>query len=1140
MTYETLTIIVEKFKKGEILMRKDSNSFYVLQVSDFHITEDSRESAENALNALKSTLKEMNIRISYLIHTGDIINSRDLEEKIKEKYGEELIEDEYDDYLDQIVSKRLDIAKKIITDFVKDLDIVQKNIVICCGNHDKVRYRKKKEAAFEQFENFLGQVCSHKELTALHKLDDLNVLVLNTNISDNKKVTCVDCTNLKRVLNLDSSKEESMNWFYTYNKNVKITSENKKVNIIVAHQPLYDICEHIRLPYESETQTTDFLSALQDFINGNGIYLCGDKHTSSIAATYIHDIPHYFCGHPFVFEETKLPNGCMHEKFPKPQSVEIDYNLIEIKDGKTGQVRKLHLSQKNYGPWECQIHPIDAVVSNLYEKSRSYIVRNSFALLAMQSGTRYSSWANLSWRNLFNRLDTIIKSKDLEKISEFYSLFCRLKNDLGDAIEWDCSTNIFYKLSQIISGFFEENDSPYVQNIINIRGDYSSSKSTFLGVLYIYLLYRYSYGEINYIPAYFNMENDDILKKIQDGSTYSVAVKQIFSSFVNSTEKIAEIEHVPVCYIVDGLDEQDIWSESSQDSIGRVALDILAETSNSKYIMSFCQNKLARFKNTMSAIKYYEKSYVMYFNSISVKERGSESTSFVKFVKYIIDSSGGEKEQKEKSVFSANIENENVLCEPKECSIIRKLRRLSINPGFIYHNYPYLKECKNDDSINTVYTRYIDQQHQICLDALEYNFVHYAPAMAYLFTYEGYTYERFKAIAPSTSNYWEKKIVEHSNRIYKTFIFIKKHKDAREYLLALHYNRELRYFAENPKIEIPENSIINKLISRNVSIIIKKIWRSDQNKFVIVCQNLIEKRRLAGSKQISYCTLSMLIYILAYLDKIPDYIREEVKEILLNVDNNGRKDLTEGRNNTMLSDANPWKISGDNSEKMRKFIDLSYLHSKKILSSINTNNSFTIVRELLKLPEFKLYNRQYMMWYYGDLTIYGENRINNLVPGENVINKGIDYYNCFYTLHQKIYDYLESDYTSSYPLLEFDLFTIWDLAYSRQVSKKKVNTENIFEGGFFCSEDEKEREVFVRIKEVLEKYITNYYKIHRNIRVKEEEGDWLLDYSNYSTKTINRPFETIVEKLESQEIENAERYVYCFFRLIKRLFPEFK
>ena len=160
--------------------------------------------------------------------------------------------------------------------------------------------------------------------------------------------------------------------------------------MIVAHQPLYDICERIRLPYGSETQSTDFLSALQDFINGNGIYLCGDKHTSSIAASYIHDIPHYFCGHPFTEDKNTVPAkiGCKLKNFPKVQSIDVDYNLIEIRDGKIGKIRKIHLSQKERGKWECQIHPIDAVVSKLYEKSRKYLVKNCFALLAAQSGTR--------------------------------------------------------------------------------------------------------------------------------------------------------------------------------------------------------------------------------------------------------------------------------------------------------------------------------------------------------------------------------------------------------------------------------------------------------------------------------------------------------------------------------------------------------------------------------------------------------------------------------------------------------------------------------------------------------------------------------------------------------------------------------
>lgn len=1113
-------------------MRKDVNSFYILHVSDFHISEESQESAEEALNAVTRKLKEMEISISYLFHTGDIINSKDISNKIELEHGKELKDEEYDEFLDEIISERLDISKKIMNNFIKDLDVLQKNTVICCGNHDKVRYRSKGRDAFKLFENFLEQICHHKELTALHKLEDLNVLVLNTNISDDKRITCIDCENLKRVLNPEFQVEEQVDWFYTYGKNSKISLEDYKVNVIVAHQPLYDICEHIRLPYGSETQTTDFLSALQDFINGNGIYLCGDKHTSSIAASYIHDIPHYFCGHPFLVEENDLSSDCMHNVLLQSSNIEIDYNLIEIREGKTGQVRKLHLTKKQDKSWKCQIHPIDTVVSDLYEISKNYIAKNSFTLLEKQSGIRYSSWANLSWRNLFNRLDTRIGFDDLKAISKFYRLFCRLKNGTDETLKWDYETNIFLELSQIVTKMMTDSNNFHVQNLINIRGDYSSGKSTFLGLFYIYLLYQYNYGRINYIPAYFNMENDDILNRIQGGSIYSLAVKETFTSFVQRIENIARIEHTTVCYIIDGLDEQDIWSESSQDSIGRVALDILSDTNNSKYIMAFCQNRLARFKNTMSEIKYYEKSYVMYFNSVSVKEKELSNSRFVEFVKYMIPSNP--KGEKEKEVSDISFKNNEILCEPKECSAIRKLRRLSINSGFIYHNYQYLKEYKESDSIDTVYMQYIDQQHQICLDTLGYNFVHYAPAMAYLFTYEGYTYEKFKTISPNTSSYWEQKILEYSNKIYKTFIFIKKHKDAREYLLALHYNRELRYFAENPKSEISENTIINKLIPRNISIIINRLWRNDQNKFVIVCHNLVEKRRLSNSNSINNCTLSMLTYILAYLNRIPDYIRDEIDGLLLDLSNAGNQAVKEMSSCT----EDLWKITGNNSEKMKKFIDLNFLHSQKILSAINSNTSAPLVKELLMSSNFALYNRQYMMWYYGDLTIYGENRINNLIPGEDVVNKGIDYYNCFYTLYHKIYAYFEDKCSYSYPLLGFDLFTILDLAYSRRLNKHGIS-KNIF----FYSDDEKEKEVYTCIIDLLEKYINNY-EVRNAINEKgenvdnNEPDDNVLNNDDYSATHLKEPFQKIIEHLEEMNIETAERYVYYFFKVVKQLFPE--
>ena len=1021
--------------------------------------------------------------------------------------------------------------------FIKALDVQQKHIVICCGNHDKCRYKTRKNQEFDHFKKFIGEVGCHKDLTAFYELDDLNVLVLNTNEADTgakKRVTCIDCENLKKVLDEVKSDNEP-DWFYSSEKAQKVSLEEDRINIIVAHQPLYDICERIRLPYGSETQNTDFLSALQDFINGNGIYLCGDKHTSSIAASYIHDIPHYFCGHPFTCDENDNPKdiGCKLETFPSVKSIDVDYNLIEVRDGKIGKIRKIHLTQKEKNKWECQIHPIDAVVSRLYERSKKYLVKNCFALLAAQSGTRYSSWANLSWRNLFNRLDTGDKIDDFQGLSEYYRLFCRLKNSIGESVGENNEENIFCELSELVAKSFQEAMDFTTQNILNIRGDYSSGKSTFLGLFYIYLLYQYNYGKINFIPAYFNMENEDILDRIQDGSTYASAVKQTFYAFVNKIEGIARVEREPVCYIIDGLDEQDIWSESSQDSVGRVALDILSETRDSKYIMSFCQNKLACFKNTMPEIKYYEKSYVMYFNPIFVNEKTMADSNFNKFVKFMVNLNKKEYKQCECMQYADSEENKEST-EIPECSAIRKLRRLYINSGFIYHNYQYIKDCTPEDTVNSVYKKYIDQQHQICLNTLGYNFVHYAPAMAYFFTYEGYTYERFKAIAPGSSNYWEQKILENSGKIYNTFIFIKKHKDAREYLLALHYNRELRYFAENPKSEIPDNSIINKLIPRNISIIIKKLWRNDQNKFIIVCRNLIEKRKQANSNSINKCTLSILTYVLAYLDMIPDYIRDEIEKMLSDLGN--EQNLNDVKTVAVESGKyqDSWKIKGTNSEKMKKFIDLNFLHSLKIQNAVNSNSSVALVKELLKSPDFVLYNRQYMMWYYGDLTIYGENRVRNLIPGTDVVNKGIDYYNCFHTLYRKLYAYFEEGCTYRYPLLEFDLFTMCDLVHSRQLVKHGKQ-----EGSFFYSEDEKEKEIYISTKEILEKYLSNtsiktkvtYIEENKADRKSAEEIEAI-----YSPNMEKSPYERIVEVLNQSDLKSPEAYVYSFFRAMKSLF----
>lgn len=124
-------------------MKKDGNACYILQVSDFHISENSAEEARKALKAVSDKLAEMDIHIKYLIHTGDVINAKDVATMINPN------DENYDNCLEGIISKRFDTATRIVNEFVGNLDVLRKNTIICCGNHDKVRYQSKEKDAFK-------------------------------------------------------------------------------------------------------------------------------------------------------------------------------------------------------------------------------------------------------------------------------------------------------------------------------------------------------------------------------------------------------------------------------------------------------------------------------------------------------------------------------------------------------------------------------------------------------------------------------------------------------------------------------------------------------------------------------------------------------------------------------------------------------------------------------------------------------------------------------------------------------------------------------------------------------------------------------------------------------------------------------
>ena len=1118
-------------------MNTDNTSRFILHVSDFHLTDtqDEIEQAQDALKALVTKLSSEKIKVDYLVHTGDVIDSSDLYEKTAHELnlGEEFFsfkgekvlfnktifcekadeqqKNDFNSKLKKLTESRFKKAEEVLRKFISDLNIPLGNVVICSGNHDVLRLLSIDDTpvicekdeddkwayqspdylkdSFTPFENFLDNLeiansrkrCNSNESVTQCTIDNLNFLLLNTNWknpTDQKQgYFCVRCD----IVNTKIS---------------ELSISQDILNIVLAHKPIYEICEQARLSYQRYIQTP-FMSNLRKFIGKNGIYLCGDKHTRSIVGSQFHDIPNYIGGEPL----NAKTNG------------EVEYNLLELSEGKLGMERKIHLknrpvaTSKEQFNWECDIRPQDNVVSKLYDLSKKYIIDEAFEIIEIDKNP--NSWESICQTT--HDWERVRSQPWYKNFNKLYQAICKYRKEGSDETSLD-DKDIFDFVCERLNHQMKRSVS---KNILNIRGEYSSGKSLFLGLFYIYLLNQYSVGKIDFIPAYFNLENEEMPENIKSSSSYFDAVTETFSEYAKEIQKTAIKEHQTICFIIDGLDEQDCWSYSTEDSIGRALLDVLSQYSNSWYVMSFGQHRLPCFKNTMPTRKYNDSSDIMYFNPIDVREKESEDSRFSSFIKsfFKMQPSSGMPLNYLNCVFKLPEINDNFV--EQVCEVIRNFRRLTITPGFMYENLKYIVEQSqtiydhNSNFVSEIYNYYIDHQYEICLDKLGYNFVKYAPVMAYLFSFKGYTYEKFKYLRGDSNinhSHMFKPICEHYDQMYHTFLFIKKHRDAREYLIALHYNRELRYYAEHPTEPIDSNSILNEFISRNIAVVIRKLW-TDTNKFLIACEILLQRNDLPA------CTLSILVYCLAHLNMytpIRDQLRKQIQ-------NKGEMFLQE-------NNCADWNIKNNDSvEKLNQFINLSLKHSIEIFRLIDSNNSIQLVGFLISDETFRKYNRQFQMLYYEDLSIRGEETKRALNPGLDLVYKGFDFHNCFYYLYMKLVS------PHSYPLREFDMFTLWDLIHSRLMANTlDCHTSDADLETFFYREKFSQRAnmVLTHTWKIFETYLTNcshddvtasMFSYFKNVR---DTLDEIIAVKGNKTKS----YSNIINILKKFDEKNAQLY----------------
>ena len=102
--------------------------------------------------------------------------------------------------------------------------------------------------------------------------------------------------------------------------------------------------------------------------------------------------------------------------------------------------------------------------------------------------------------------------------------------------------------------------------------------------------------------------------------------------------------------------------------------------------MSFSQHRLPGFKNTMPARKYKDNSDIMYFNPIDILEKGSNDTRFISFVESFLGILHNSPRLLKSLNEDINIPEITEQLVEQVCDTIRKFRRLTITPGFMYDN----------------------------------------------------------------------------------------------------------------------------------------------------------------------------------------------------------------------------------------------------------------------------------------------------------------------------------------------------------------------------------------------------------------------------------------------------------------------
>lgn len=183
----------------------------------------------------------------------------------------------------------------------------------------------------------------------------------------------------------------------------------------------------------------------------------------------------------------------------------------------------------------------------------------------------------------------------------------------------------------------------------------------------------------------------------------------------------------------------------------------------------------------------------------------------------------------------------------------------------------------------------------------------------------------------------------------------------------------------------------------------------------------------------------------------------------------------------------------------------------KIVSDKEGKNTLEYLCQLMDNPKKRLLNRSYQLYYYEDRReVLGKEPI----PLENSIDKGFDFHNTYLVLSEKLRYYY--DKKTRYSLMEFDLFTICDLVYSRlQCTKTGELASFFYKKDYNESTSSKALDVMDSVIQLIDSYIFL-------IRNKRKINSRVVAYFNMMLST----FKTVRKKIEeNQDRDCTKTYV---------------